>query len=157
LLMALVGLGVVTLAGPIAVVLGLALVGYLTYGLCRLIVLGGPVSFRVVTEEAAHVSRKVVSAIGWVGERVVAALGFVAGLGGRLVRGVIGLGALTLRLATGGVLGGLLGAIVWSFFSFDAVTIIAGGIFGAIVGTVAGLGSRSKQALVVRQSAQSRA
>ncbi len=156
-LMALLGVVFIVLAGPIAVVLGLALVGYMACGLCRLIVRGGPVTFQGVTEGAAAFSRKLLNAIGWVGERVGSAFGFVARLATRLVRGVFGLGALTIRLALAGVLGGLLGAAVWSLFSFDAPTIIAGGLFGAIVGSVAGLdGGRSKKG-IVKQPAQSQA
>ncbi len=152
LLMALLGVGAILLAGPIALVLGLALVGYLAYGVGRLILRGSPVDFQSVAARAADFSRKLLGGVGWVGGRVAGAFGLLAGLAARLVRGVFGLGTLAIRLGVSSAFGGLLGAAVWSLFSFDAATLVAGGVFGAIVGAVAGLpGRRSNKVVAVNQ------
>src|SRR5262245_27860742 len=82
--MALLGLVVVVFAGPIAAILGLALVGYLAFGAFRLLA-GGTGTFRTVIEGAGNFSRKLLNGIGWLGERVGHAVASVAGLGTRLV------------------------------------------------------------------------
>lgn len=157
LLMALLGLGVIVFAGPLAVVLGFAVVGFLVYSTFQLIAKGGPVTAKAVAEGAIDGGKKLAGGVGWVGRKLTGAVGFILGLGLKLVRGVFGLGALTVRLALGGTLGGLLGIATWSFFSFDPVTLAAGGIFGAIAGMTASVtGGRKKEVVVAYQPAQGR-
>lgn len=143
LALTLLGFLVITLSGPLAVLIGFALVGWIVYSIYLMLVhQKAPASLRPVFHGIRQATAKVFRLVRWPVAKLWQGARGVTGITMGTLQAVYSIGCETM---SGAILGAALGVLVGVPMSLDHFSVATGGVGGALFGFYLGWQHRRTQ------------